>query len=146
MKISIGTDHGGVEYKAEVKNYLQSLGHEVVDCGTMTTESCNYPEFAIAAARKVANHEVDCGIVICRSGEGVSIAANKVKGVRCGIAYNKTVARLMKEHNDANMISFGADYFSIEEVKEMLDAYLNAKFLGDKHEIRVKMISDYENK
>ncbi len=146
MKFSIGCDHGGYEYKEQVIKYLKDKGHEVVDCGTYSLDSCHYPEFAIKTAEKVKNGEVDRGIVICRSGEGVSIAANKVKGVRCGIGYNTTVARLMREHNDANMIAFGADYFTIQEVEAMLDEFIKAEFAKGKHEIRVNMIKDYENR
>lgn len=146
MKIAIGADHGGFEYKKALIEYLRNNGYDIVDCGTYSLESCNYPQFAIAVGEKVASGEAKFGVIICRSGEGVSIAANKVKGIRCGIAYNKTVARLMREHNDANMISFGADYFTIDQVKEMLDEFLKAEFMHDKHEIRVNLIKDYESK
>ncbi len=146
MKFSIGCDHGGYEYKMQIIQYLESNGHQVVDCGTFSTESCDYPEFAIKTAEMVKNGKMDLGIVICRSGEGVSIAANKVKGIRCALAYNEVVARLSREHNDANMIAFGADYFSIKEVKAMLDQFINAKFAAGKHERRVNLIKNYENK
>lgn len=146
MKFSIGCDHGGYEYKMQIIQYLESNGHQVVDCGTFSTESCDYPEFAIKTAEMVKNGKTDLGIVICRSGEGVSIAANKVKGIRCALAYNEVVARLSREHNDANMIAFGADYFSIKEVKAMLDQFINAKFAAGKHERRVNLIKNYENK
>lgn len=146
MKFSIGCDHGGYEYKEEIIKYLRSLGHEVYDCGTYSTASCHYPEFAIKAGEMVRDGLVDRGIVVCRSGEGVSIAANKVKGVRCALAYNETVARLCREHNDANMIAFGADYFSLDEVKKMLDQFIKTEFGTGNHPIRVKMIEDYENK
>ncbi|MCH5172324.1 MAG: ribose 5-phosphate isomerase B [Erysipelotrichales bacterium] len=146
MKFSIGCDHGGFEYKMEIIKYLESIGHQVIDCGTFSTDSCHYPLYAIKAAELVKDGKVDRGIVVCRSGEGVSIAANKVKGVRCALAYNETVARLCREHNDANMIAFGADYFSIEEVLKMLDQFINAEFAKGNHEIRVNIIKDYENK
>ncbi len=146
MKIAIACDHGGYNYKEKIVSYLQESGYEVLDCGTYSLDSCNYPEFAIKAAESVAKHEADFGVVICRSGEGVSMAANKVKGVRCGLAYNKTVAHLMREHNNANMIAFGADYFEIDQVKEMLHEFLHTDFAKGKHEVRVNMISDYENK
>ena len=146
MKFSIGCDHGGFEYKMEIIKYLESIGHQVIDCGTFSTDSCHYPLYAIKAAELVKDGKVDRGIVVCRSGEGVSIAANKVKGVRCALAYNETVARLCREHNDANMIAFGADYFSIEEVLKMLDQFISAEFAKGNHEIRVNIIKDYENK
>ncbi|MCH5180091.1 MAG: ribose 5-phosphate isomerase B [Erysipelotrichales bacterium] len=146
MKFSIGCDHGGYEYKMEIIRYLESIGHQVIDCGTFSKDSCHYPEFAIKAAEMVKDGKVDRGIVVCRSGEGVSIAANKVKGVRCALAYNETVARLCREHNDANMIAFGADYFSLEEVKRMLDQFIKAEFAKGNHETRVNIIKNYENK
>lgn len=146
MRFSIGCDHGGYDYKMEIIRYLESNGHEVVDCGTFSKDSCHYPNFAIKAAEMVKNGEVDRGIVVCRSGEGVSIAANKVKGVRCALAYNETVAKLCREHNDANMIAFGADYFSITEVINMLKQFINTEFAKGNHEIRVNIIKEYENK
>ena len=146
MKFSIGCDHGGFDYKNKLIDYLKEKEHEVIDCGTTSLDSCHYPEFAIKTAEMVKNGIVDRGIVVCRSGEGVSIAANKVKGVRCALAYNTIVARLCREHNDANMIAFGADYFTIEEVKAMLDEFIKAEFAKGNHEIRVEMIKSYENK
>ena len=146
MIFSIGCDHGGYEYKEELKKYLNSLGHDVIDCGTYSTDSCNYPEFAIKAAQAVSEGKADRGIVICRSGVGVSICANKVKGIRCVLAYNPRVAELSREHNDANMIAFGADYFTLEEVKTMLNNFIKADFAGGKHLTRVNMIKDFENK
>lgn len=145
MKISIACDHGGYAYKEKIVSFLSELGHEVIDCGTYSTDSCHYPLFAIKAAEMVSNGSVDRGVVICRSGEGVSIAANKVKHVRCALAYNKTVAHLCREHNDANMIAFGADYFTIDEVKDMLVEFLNTEFAKGKHEERVNMIKNYED-
>lgn len=144
MKIAIGSDHGGYEYKAQIIKYLNSLKHKVVDCGTDSTDSCHYPAYSFKTAEMVQKKEADLGILICRSGEGVSIAANKVKGIRCAIGYNETVARLSREHNDANMIAFGADYFTIVEIEKMINAFLSATFGGEKHSVRVKMITDYE--
>ena len=146
MKFSIGCDHGGYEYKEELVKYLKELGHEVIDCGTYSTDSCNYPEFAFKAASLVGKGEADRGIVICRSGVGGSICANKVKGVRCVLAYNPRVAMLSREHNNANMIAFGADYFTLDEVKEMLNNFIKTEFAGGKHEVRVDMINKFENK
>lgn len=140
MKLSIGCDHGGFELKEQVKAYLEQKGYEIVDCGTNSKDSCNYPVFARAAAKLVASKECDLGIVICTSGEGVCMTANKVKGVRCGLAYNVDVARLIVEHNNANMISIGAAYTTFEEAKERIDTFLNAKFQGGRHELRVSLI------
>ena len=140
MKISIASDHAGYAYKEEIKKYLSNKGHEVVDCGTNSLESCDYPIFGKEAARKVANKEVDFGVLVCSSGEGIAIAANKVKGVRAGIAYNDDVARLMRQHNNANMISFGASFMKLEDVLRRVDIFLATEFEGGRHERRVNEI------
>ena len=146
MKISIGCDHGGYALKEEVKEYLSSKGYEVLDVGTYSLDSCHYPLFGEAAARKVATGECEYGIVICTSGEGIMMSANKVKGVRCGLAYNDDVARLMRQHNNANMIAFGAKFMELDDVKRRLDIFLNTEFEGGRHQTRVDLISDIENK
>lgn len=144
MKLSFACDHGGIIVKDAIISHLVSLGHEVVDCGTYSDASCNYPEFAFAAAIKVASGEVDKGILVCSSGEGISIAANKVKGIRCGIGYNDTVSQLLVEHNHANMIAFGAKYMSEEEILRRIDIFLNAEEQPGRHQIRVAEIETYE--
>ena len=144
MIISLGSDHGGYKYKEEIKKHLESLGHKTIDAGTYSTESCNYAEFALKAAEDVKNKKADFGILVCNSGEGVSIAANKVKGIRCGIGYNDDVAHLLREHNNANMIAFGASFMTLEDVIKRVDIFLNAKFEGGRHEKRVETIIDYE--
>ena len=144
IKIAIGSDHGGVDLKAFLNNALTKEGYEVIDCGTYTKDSCDYPTYAIAAAEKVASNEADYGIVICRTGEGVSIAANKVSGIRCGIGYNQKVSALIKEHNNANVIAFGADFITNEDALTNVRTFLNAKFLKGKHLVRVSLITDYE--
>lgn len=144
MRISIGCDHGGFAYKEEIVKHLKKEGYEVIDCGTNSLDSCNYAEFGIAAAKKVSNHEADFGVVVCTSGEGISIAANKVKGIRCGIGYNDPVSELLRVHNDANMISFGAKYMELEDVLRRVDIFLNAKFEGGRHQKRVQTIIDQE--
>ena len=140
MKISIASDHAGFAYKEEIKKYLAAKGHEMVDCGTYSLDSCDYPIFGKAAALKVANKEVDFGILVCSSGEGIAIAANKVKGVRAGIAYNDDVARLMRQHNNANMIAFGASFMKLEDVLKRVDIFLSTEFEGGRHERRVNEI------
>lgn len=142
MKLSLGCDHGGYLLKEEIKTYLLSLGHEVVDCGTNSLDSCNYPVFARAAAKKVASKECELGILVCTSGEGVCMTANKVKGVRCGLVYNIDVAHLIREHNDANMMAIGAKFTSLETAKEYVDTFLNAKFEGGRHVLRVQLIEE----
>lgn len=140
MKLSIGCDHGGYEAKEIVKSYLEKKGYEVIDCGTFSTESCDYPIFAKKAAELVANGEAEKGILICSSGEGVCICANKVKGIRCGIGYNDDVSHLLVEHNHANMIAFGAKFMDINDIVHRIDIFLNSKPLGDRHQRRVDLI------
>ena len=140
MKIAIGNDHAAVEMKQEVAAYLRELGHEVVNMGTDTSESCNYPEYGEKVARAVAAKEADCGVLICGTGVGISIAANKVKGIRAAVCSEPTTARLVKEHNNANIIAFGARIIGIETAKDILDAYLNAEFEGGRHQKRIDLI------
>ncbi len=140
MKLSIGSDHAGYKYKEEIKKYLEAKGHQVKDCGTYSLDSCDYPIFGRAAAEAVAKGEVDFGIVVCSSGEGIMMTANKVKGVRCGLAYNDDVARLIRQHNNANMISFGANFMSLEDVLRRIDIFLATPFEGGRHERRVNEI------
>ena len=144
MKIAIGSDHGGFNLKEQLKEYLLSLNHEVIDVGTNSNESCAYSEFALKCASKVANHTAEIGIVICTTGEGIMIAANKVKGVRCGLVYNKDVAKLIREHNDCNMMSLGAKYVSFEEACEYINIFISTPFSGGRHISRVEIISNYE--
>ncbi len=144
MKISIACDHGGYEAKEEVVSYLKEKGYEVIDYGTYSLDSCNYPEFAFKAAEAVSRKEAEKGILICSSGEGVCMCANKVKSIRCGIGYNDDVAHLIVEHNHANMIAFGAKFMSVEDIKRRIDIFLSSKPLDGRHEIRVSMIEDYE--
>ena len=140
MKISIGSDHAGYKYKEEIKKYLDSKGYEVIDCGTNSLDSCDYPIFGRAAAELVAKGEVKYGIVVCSSGEGIMMAANKVKGVRCGLAYNDDVARLIRQHNNANMIAFGASFMELKDILRRIDLFLATEFEGGRHERRVSEI------
>ncbi|MCR5332739.1 MAG: ribose 5-phosphate isomerase B [Bacilli bacterium] len=140
MKLAIGSDHAGYNYKQEIIKYLSSKGHEMVDCGTNSLESCDYPIFGRAVAQKVANKEVDFGIVVCSSGEGIMMAANKVKGVRAGLAYNDDVARLIRQHNNANVIGFGANFMELKDVLKRIDIFLSTDFEGGRHERRVNEI------
>ena len=144
MKIAIGSDHGGYDLKEQLKYYLTKNGYEVIDVGTYSKDSCNYPEFAIKCARQVSEGVCRFGVIICTTGEGVTMAANKIKGVRAGLAYNKDVARLMREHNDANVMTLGAKFTTFKEASERLDAFLNAKFLEGRHAVRVQMINNLD--
>ena len=146
MKIVIGNDHAAVALKQEMAAYLTELGHEVINIGTDTSDSCNYPEYGEKAGRMVAAGEVDCGVLICGTGVGISIAANKVKGVRAAVCSDPVTARLVKEHNNANIIAFGARIVGSETAKAILDAYLNAEFQGGRHKKRIDMIHAIEEK
>ena len=140
MKLSIGCDHGGYLLKEKVKEYLLNKGYEIIDCGTNSLDSCNYPIFGKKAAEMVANGDCELGIVICTSGEGIMMSANKVKGIRCGLAYNKEVCALMRQHNNANMISIGAKFTPFETAVEYIDIFLSTPFEGGRHALRVEMI------
>ena len=146
MKIAIGNDHAAVALKNEIMEYVQSLGHEVVNFGTDTNESCHYPEYGEKVANAVAAGEFDCGILICGTGVGISIAANKVNGIRAAVCSEPTTARLVKEHNNANIIAFGERIVGVELAKDIVKAYLSAEFLGGRHGIRVDMISHIEKR
>ena len=140
MKIVLASDHAGFAYKKEIIEFLKNKGYEVNDVGTYSTESCDYPIFAHEAAKQVASKEADFGILVCSSGVGIAIAANKVKGVRAGIAYNDDVARLMRQHNNANMIAFGASFMDLKDVLKRVEIFLNTDFEGGRHERRVNEI------
>ena len=146
MKIGIGNDHAAVEMKMQIREYLESLGHEVVNYGVDTTERCNYPEIGEKVGRAVAAGEVECAVLICGTGVGISIAATKAHGVRAAVCSDITTAHLVKEHNNANIIAFGARIVGIETAKDIVKAYLDAKFLGGRHQTRIDMISDIETR
>lgn len=140
MKISIGCDHGGLELKNSIVEHLKELGHDVLDVGTYTIDSCDYPDFAHKAAELVENGTCERGIVVCTSGEGVSIAANKHKGVRCGLVYNEEVAKLTRQHNNVNMVAYGAKFITKEQGLKWVDLFLNTEFEGGRHLNRVNKI------
>lgn len=146
MKIAIGNDHAAVELKKQIMEYVKELGHEVVNYGTDSNESCNYPEYGEKVARAIVAGEADCGILICGTGVGISIAANKVKGIRAAVCSDTATARLVKEHNNANIIAFGERIVGVELAKAIVKAYLEAEFLGGRHAKRVDMISAIEER
>lgn len=146
MKIIIGNDHAATAMKFEIMEYLQELGHEVVNVGTDDNGSCNYPEYGEKVGRAVAAGEADCGVLICGTGVGISIAANKVPGVRAAVCSDVTTARLVKEHNNANIIAFGARIVGVETAKDIVKAYLDAEFAGGRHQQRIDMIHEIEKK
>ncbi len=142
MKLAIGSDHGGFLLKKEIMNQLS--GYQWVDCGTYDESSCDYPDFAFKVGEKVASHECDFGIVICKSGIGVSICANKVKGIRCALVDNEKDAVLSKQHNNSNVLAFGTQQVSILTAIDCIQSWLNASFLKGRHETRVNKITQYE--
>ena len=144
MKIAIGSDHGGFKYKKIVIKHLKEKGNTVLDVGPLTEERSNYPTYGIAVGEAVTGKRADFGIVICTTGEGIAMAANKVKGIRAGIAYNDEVTKLMRQHNDANVISFGQAHMDIDDVLRRVDIFLATPFEGGRHATRVDIIKDYE--
>lgn len=146
MKIVIGNDHAAVQLKRTIAEYVESLGHEVVNFGINEGEKIDYPEMGEKVGRAVANGEFDCGILICGTGVGISIAANKVKGIRAAVCSDVATARLVKQHNNANIIAFGERIVGVELAKDIVKAYLEAEFEGGRHERRVNMISAIEER
>ena len=146
MKIAIGNDHAAVELKREIAAYLEELGHKVTNFGVNEGEKCDYPEMGEKVGRAVAAGEFDCGVLICGTGVGISIAANKVKGVRAAVCSDVATARLVKQHNNANIIAFGQRIVGVELAKDIVKAYLSAEFEGGRHERRVNMISEIEER
>jgi len=145
MKIALACDHGGFNLMQSVKAHLTEKGYEYVDFGTYNTESCNYPPFAAAAARAVANGECEYGILVCTTGIGVSIVANKVKGIRCALCSDCFSAEMTRRHNNANMLSLGAEVVGKSLALRIVDTFLENTFDGGRHSIRVGMIADVEN-
>ena len=144
MKLAIGNDHVAVEMKNEIKSYLEAKGIEMVDVGTNTTERFNYPVSGYKVAKLVASGEVDGGVLICGTGVGISLAANKVNGIRACVCSEPYTAKLSKEHNNSNIIAFGARVIGIEMAKMIVDAWIGAEFQGGRHEERVNMITEIE--
>ena len=142
MKLVIGNDHAATDMKFKIKEYLESKGIEVINVGTDGYTSFDYPVSALKAGKMVANGEVDGGVLICGTGVGISMAANKVKGIRACACSDPVTARLSKEHNNANIICFGERIVGIETAKGIIDAWLNAEFQGGRHQNRIDLIAE----
>lgn len=141
--ISIGCDHGGYELKEKVKAYLQEKGLEVKDVGCYSKESCDYPAFGHAAAKEVASGECEKGIVICTTGIGISISANKIKGVRCALCSDTLSAKMTRLHNDANMLALGAGMVGDNLAFDIVDTFLGTEFSGEeRHQRRIDLIEE----
>lgn len=145
MKMAIACDHSALELKEEVKKLLAGRGIECEDFGTYTTDSCHYPIYGARAARAVADGRCDLGIVICGTGIGISMAANKVKGIRCALCSDTYSAKMTRIHNNSNMLALGARVIGVELAKEIVNAWLDAEFEGGRHQVRIDMITALEN-
>lgn len=147
MKISIGCDHSALDLKKVIIEHLEKKGHEIVDRGTYSYDSCDYTDYGLAVAKDIESKTVDCGIVICFTGIGMSIIANKVKGVRCALVHNKDAAQLTREHNDTNCLALSAKYTGFAHAKEIVDIWLETPFSqNERHARRIAKITDYEGK
>ena len=140
MKIAVASDHGGFKLKEEVKAHLLERGLEVLDLGTHTEDSVDYPAYGKACGEAVASGQADCGIVVCGTGIGISIAANKAKGVRCGLCTSVEMATLTKQHNNANVLALGGRTTETGLAMEIVDAWLDTEFEGGRHQRRVDML------
>lgn len=146
MKIAMACDHGAVELKNKLKAHLQEKGMEVVDFGTHTTDSCDYPDYIAPAAQAVASDECDRGIVLCTTGIGVSIVANKIKGIRCALLSDTVTARLTREHNDTNMMALGAGVTGPMLAQEIVDIWLATEFShAERHQRRIDKVMALDN-
>jgi len=144
MTIAIASDHGGFELKDILIDYLTEKGHTVLNLGTNSPESVDYPDYAKLCCDKVVAKDVDFGILVCGTGVGISIAANKIDGIRCGLCPSKEIAALVKQHNNANVIALGGRFTSPEEAKAIVDSYMTAEFEGGRHQQRVDKIMALE--
>lgn len=143
-RIVISSDHADIELRKNIAAHIASKGFEVEDIGPMTSESTHYPKHGEEAARKVASGEADLGILVCGTGQGIMMAANKVKGIRCGVCSDTFSARMIRQHNNANMLSMGARVIGEGLALDIVDAFLEAEFEGGRHGTRVDMITEIE--
>lgn len=146
VKIAIGNDHTALEMKKAVKEHLEQKGYEIVDLGTDSSESCDYPIYGEKIGKAVASGQADLGIAICGTGVGISLAAGKVKGIRTCVCSEPYTAKLSRMHNDSNVLAFGARVIGIEMAKMITDTWLDAEFQGGRHQRRVDMIMDIESR
>ena len=145
MKIALGSDHGGYALKLHIIETIKKLGHEVEDFGCYSLDSCDYPDFGAAAAKAVAEGRCERGIVICTTGIGISIAANKVKGIRCGHCADCLQAEMTRKHNDANMMAIGAGFTGPNMADRMVEVFLSTEFEGGRHQRRVDKMMALED-
>ncbi len=138
MKIAFGSDHGGFKLKGDLLSFAQKQGYEVLDFGTFSEQRVDYPDYARIVGCSVTSGETDFGVLICRSGEGMTIAANKIRGIRAALGWNRAVAELSRRHNNANVLCFGADFVTPEDAEEIFLAWLSTPFEGGRHQRRVE--------
>jgi ribose 5-phosphate isomerase B len=143
-RIAIGADHKGFKLKEEIKKKLEAEGHQVTDLGGFSEDSVDYPDFACRVGKEVSQGKVDCGIAICWSGTGMTIAANKVKGIRAALCVNADMARLAREHNDANVLALGSRYVTPEIADLIVSTWIKTEFAGGRHQRRVEKIKQME--
>ncbi len=146
MKIALGSDHGGLNLKKEIIKHLECKNIEVTDFGTYTEESCDYPDYALKVAEEVAAHNFELGILICGTGIGISISANKVPGIRAALCSDTFSAHATREHNNANILALGERVVGRGLALDIVDAFINAKFEGDRHQRRIDKITEIEKK
>jgi len=145
VKIVIAADHGGFELKEHIKSFL-AKEHEIIDLGTNSSDSVNYPDYGIKAGEAVASGVANFGIVVCGTGIGIGIAANKVKGIRAALCHNVEYAKLSRQHNNANILSLGGRFLDPKEAEEIVVCWLETPFEGDRHKNRINIIKEYEEK
>jgi ribose 5-phosphate isomerase B len=142
MRISIGSDHAGYDYKSLIISHIQSLGHTVTDHGTTDNSSVDYPDFVHPVAKDIIDSQADFGVLICGSGNGVSITANKYAEIRCGLCWNEELSKLARQHNNANVVAIPSRFVDIVTAKDMVTAFLETAFEGGRHERRVNKITE----
>lgn len=144
MNVAVASDHRGYHAKTEIKAYLVTAGHSVVDFGCDEATSCDYPDVTIDGASSIAKGDTDCGIFLCGTGIGTSIAANKVRGIRAALCHDELTAGLSRRHNNANVLCLPADLLGTELLRRVVDVWLNTEYEGGRHERRLKKIADFE--
>lgn len=142
MKIALASDHGGFALKEQIKEHLKNRGFELLDLGTNSEESVDYPLFGKACGEAIASGKAELGIICCGTGIGISIAANKVRGVRCALATNEYMAEMAKKHNDANILALGGRVLNLQEATKIVDTWLDTEFEGGRHQRRVDMLNE----
>ena len=146
MLIALGCDHAGFVLKREIIEFLNSLGHKVIDCGCFSSQSCDYPDYAVPVANYVSKGKADRGVLICGTGMGMGIIANKIRGIRAAVCYSDETAKLASEHNKANVLCLGVRTSNADDMKRRIKIWLETQFAGDRDQKRLDKIRYFENK